>query len=40
MEQENYNSQTVTSYKPVTKTYDLYEYDENLETLLSERELF
>lgn len=27
-EQENSNSQTVTTYKPITKTYDLYEYDE------------
>ena len=27
-EQESCNSQTTTSYKAVTKTYDLYEYDE------------
>ena len=26
--QENCNSQTITTYKPITKTYDLYEYDE------------
>ena len=26
--QENSNSQTVITYKPITKTYDLYEYDE------------
>ena len=26
--QENNTTQTVTTYKPITKTYDLYEYDE------------